>query len=320
MRKIIYIVLLVVINSASLMAKKKLEFREDGFRILQMTDMHIDPSKKNIVEYYQMLNKMVEHTRPDLLFFTGDIVTSPNALDGWCMFKEWLDKTGIPFAFVMGNHDPEYIHDKDLIYQCLSRSPYCSSHYRINEISEKNAYVLPIYNKGQIAWTLFGVDSGSMSTDESVDGYDWVKTQTIRKVYQQVEQLEKNNLVSKLMFLHIPVPEYAMATKKRYRDFPILGHHWEKVCCPNINSGLFYCLWSTHFKGVFAGHDHDNDYVAQMYGVPLIYGRRTGKGTCYGKLRMGARVIDLNSDGSYYTWIIDRKLKRSNRQLLPMIK
>ena len=44
--------------------------------------------------------------------------------------------------------------------------------------------------------------------------------------------------------------------------------------------------------GVFAGHDHDNDYVGRLHGFSLGYGRVTGSNT-YGEFERGARVITL---------------------------
>jgi len=55
--------------------------------------------------------------------------------------------------------------------------------------------------------------------------------------------------------------------------------------------------------GVFVGHDHNNDCAADMFGICLAYGRRSGFGA-YGSVPLGARVIEL-TDGrrEFDSWI-----------------
>ena len=33
-----------------------------------------------------------------------------------------------------------------------------------------------------------------------------------------------------------------------------------------------------NYKGVFCGHDHNNDFCGNHFGVSLFYGRKTGYG------------------------------------------
>ena len=57
-------------------------------------------------------------------------------------------------------------------------------------------------------------------------------------------------------------------------------------------------------KGVFVGHDHDNDYAVCWQGILLAYGRFTGGPTEYNHLPNGARIIELTEgSGKYATWI-----------------
>ncbi|QZT37945.1 metallophosphoesterase [Halosquirtibacter xylanolyticus] len=300
-------------------AKKRLLFHGTHFRVVQLTDMHLDRKHPSLTDYFSQLNQIIYESQANLLFLTGDIVCSADAEDGWLILKEWLDKLSIPFAFVMGNHDPENL-EKSKIYEILSSSSNAYCYYSYENKAATPCYALPIYHQDKIVWNLWGIDSGSISEDPSIKGYDWVRFSTMEILNQKWKchiASEDDQCNNNLMFLHIPMPEYAMATKRKYRDIKPIGTHRERVCAPRINSGLFYYLWEHQFKGVFVGHDHDNDYVAQMYGIPLVYGRRTGKNTCYGKMRMGVRVIELNIDSSYRTWIIDSKLKHHHFVTLP---
>lgn len=56
---------------------------------------------------------------------------------------------------------------------------------------------------------------------------------------------------------------------------------------------------------MFAGHDHNNDFSGNYYGIDLVYGRKTGYG-CYGPppgMQRGARVIILKEEGGYESYI-----------------
>ena len=56
--------------------------------------------------------------------------------------------------------------------------------------------------------------------------------------------------------------------------------------------------------GVFAGHDHDNDYSVMWHGILLAYGRFTGGNTEYNHLPNGARVILMKENArTFTTWI-----------------
>lgn len=60
-------------------------------------------------------------------------------------------------------------------------------------------------------------------------------------------------------------------------------------------------------KGVFSGHNHNNDFIGKYLGISLAYGRKTGYGG-YGPkgLQRGARVIELeweNGNLKIDTWI-----------------
>lgn len=55
--------------------------------------------------------------------------------------------------------------------------------------------------------------------------------------------------------------------------------------------------------GVFAGHDHTNDYWSRLHGIRLCYGRVTGD-NAGGKVKRGARVIRLTAgEADFDMWI-----------------
>ena len=51
-----------------------------------------------------------------------------------------------------------------------------------------------------------------------------------------------------------------------------------------------------NIKAVFVGHDHNNDFCGDYYGVSLCYGRKTGYGS-YGPpdgMQRGARILEFS--------------------------
>lgn len=71
-----------------------------------------------------------------------------------------------------------------------------------------------------------------------------------------------------------------------WNENPTVGIKGENVCCPKKNTGTFQILKNyANAKGIYVGHDHDNDYKGFYQGVELAYGRKTGYGS-YGPKKM----------------------------------
>ena len=117
---------------------------------------------------------------------------------------------------------------------------------------------------------------------------------------------EGNHILPALTFLHIPLPEYTQAWEsfetKRY------GDRNEKECSPHINSGMFAnMLECGDVMGVFAGHDHVNDYIATLYNIALGYGRASGGKNTYGDKTPGSRIIVLKEGKREFdTWLREK--------------
>ena len=70
-----------------------------------------------------------------------------------------------------------------------------------------------------------------------------------------------------LTFLHIPPPEFnsSMLSKK-------VGVQQEGVSSPSVNSGLFTSLaGAKDVKALIVGHDHINDYCAELFGLQELW-------------------------------------------------
>jgi len=135
-------------------------------------------------------------------------------------------------------------------------------------------------------------------------GYDYVRTGQIEWYRKTIKELGVSNRdFASLVFLHIPLPEY----KEVWENKNCIGNKLEEVCCSAVNSGFFTTLLEEgHTRGVFAGHDHINDYIGDLHGIQLGYGRATGYNT-YGRdgFLRGARIIllDERKKDSFETYL-----------------
>ena len=114
---------LFVWGAASVRAQQPvLRFGSDKtFKIAQFTDMHLDPSKpRRLAEAektFARLDRILATERPDLVVFTGDVVTGAPAEGMWRRLLDTMTARRVPFCVVLGNHDSE----QDLSRQQIGR-------------------------------------------------------------------------------------------------------------------------------------------------------------------------------------------------------
>lgn len=91
----------------------------------------------------------------------------------------------------------------------------------------------------------------------------------------------------------------------------------EEECSPKINTGMYAELvLQGNVLGTFVGHDHNNNYLAQLNNIVLSYGYFSG-GNSYCDLPLnGARIIQLEAGKeTFLTW-----LRRSDGKILYKVK
>ena len=270
-------------------------YRPDGrFRILQLTDLHYQDGSGKDRKMLSLVRSLIEWERPDLVMLTGDVFTNDQnvACVGKALHPVSVSK--VPFAFVFGNHDTEYGAPHKEILSALGEVP--------GFVNPRSAAGIPGYSNFTLTlgepdrppeWLLIGLDSHAYNAKDGVGGYDFVKPSQITWYRQRIRERRKlGGDFGALCFLHIPLPEYAQA----YIHGKVIGRRLEEECCARQNSGFFSAMLDEGDTcGVFAGHDHINDYCAAMHGIALCYGRAGGYST-YGRrgYAKGSRVIELN--------------------------
>ena len=281
-----------------------LRFRPDGrFRILQLTDLHYTASARRSGHVLPMVADLIDRERPDLIVLTGDLVYDRPAAPLLRRIGTLLAGKGVPYAVTLGNHDAEQDLTRDEVYAAVRALPGCIN-ARFNPPGEpQGTFAVPIdTDDGRCATVLYVMDSNDYNADDGT--YAGVDAGQVAWYERRSEELERRcgAKVGALVFMHIPLPEYAEAFDG---DPARVGFRLESECPGRDNHGMFEAMVRRgDVRGVFAGHDHSNDYAAVLRGIVLAYGRYSGGYAEYQELVSGARVIELHRDRpGFVTWM-----------------
>jgi len=149
-------------------------------------------------------------------------------------------------------------------------------------------------------------------------GYDWLTSGQVRwysNLSAEYTRQDHGTPLPSVMFMHIPLPQFPSA----WNSYSV-GNRLEESTVQGQDTGMFSAIKERHdVMGVFAGHDHLNDYVGSVDGVALGYGRKTGL-SVYGPepMERGGRVILLHENlRTFDTWIRTESGKVENRVTIP---
>jgi hypothetical protein len=296
-------------------------FRADGrFRIVQFTDTHFCDGSATDRRTAFLMERVLVAERPDLVVLTGDVIDGARAgqaAEAWQQATAPMIERGIPWAAVFGNHDDEGSVDREAQVAIQRTLPGCLTRRGPRSVPGIGNFILEIRSARsarRTAATLYFLDSHAYSsTDAGI--YAWIRHEQIAWYRRAARRLRPRSgaPLPALAFFHIPLPEYATAWEAGRRR----GSRHETVFCPAVNSGFFAALHECgDVIGTFAGHDHLNDFDAELHGIRLCYGRATGYNE-YGRrgFARGARVIELREGRrSFDTWLrLDRPRGRPAR-------
>ncbi len=303
--------------------KNILKFRPDGhFRILMVSDIHggVGYDETRTVA---ALKALLEAAKPDLVLLGGDIAgpgvihieTAPQLremLDGLCAPME---RRGIPWAHVYGNHDDNFGLSNAAQQPVYEAFPHCVSHAGPADVPGVGNYALPILDAaGETPlFCVYGLDShqgmaengwpvpeGTVFLDNrgpTRGGEAPISPAQIQWYRQTSQALEAfaGRKVPGLMYFHIPLPEHALVA--RYPELcQMEGHNDETVSCSRINSGLFAaCLERGDVKAIFCGHDHENDFSGVYCGIRLGFDGFLSYHACHREDIRGGRIFDISA-------------------------
>jgi len=292
------------------LSAQKLYFKKDGtFKIVQFTDTHYMHGNSKSDTTLMLISRILDIEEPDIVVYTGDIVTGKPVNEGWDAITKSVIDRKIPFVVTLGNHDHEQDMTREKIADIITSYPL-----NINSLSDVSKgrvmdNVIPVYSSGkplkEVA-LIYCFDTGAYSTIDGVNGYGWMTVNQINWYREQsIYYTIRNNFqpLPALAFFHIPLPEYHLAfndeKNKRY------GVRKEDECHPKLNSGMFLSMKKMgDVMGTFVGHDHVNDYIVNYHGIALAYGHFSGWKTTYTRETNGVRVIILKEGRREFdTWL-----------------
>ena len=288
-----------------------LRFNDNGkFKILQFTDTHWLDGSGDDIKTAKLMSELIEFEQPDMVIITGDVISGKEAdsAKGQRGILSALASNKVPWAIVFGNHDDEGSCSRDQLWDIAVSTPYSCCPAKVADISGVSNYVLEVKasDSDAVGYALFMIDSNGYSPVKEIEGYGWIMPDQVEwfraNCDKYIDRTGGGGLPS-LAFYHIPLPEYkTVVEKKQYK-----GQFNEDVCSPDLNSGFFAAvLEKGNVKGMFVGHDHVNDYVGELAGVKLCYGRKTGfRSYSQDGFAKGGRVIELTEcKDEFDTWVV----------------
>lgn len=312
------------------------------FKVVQFTDIHLGAGWLSHGKDLKALNAvaaMVTAEKPDLVVITGDTAYpvpfqagTANNLSSAKMFATLMENLGVYWVIAFGNHDTEnysYYNREEISdfyenggfkYSLFKSGPEDVDGYGNSVINIKNS-------KGEITQSIFTFDSHSyIKSDIFGIGwqYDNIHENQVEWYRECVDKFtEHNRTISNMenpvpkstAFFHIPLTEYQDAwyeyIENGFKDTEnvkyIHGVAGESgiIVYPGVNEdSLFETmveLGST--KGIFCGHDHENNFTVEYKGIELSYGMSVDYLAYIGISKVGAqrgcKVITYSPDGSF---------------------
>lgn len=298
MKKLIFTLCMMALVLSVNAQETQLKFDQKGnFKIIQFTDVHYKQGKPESEVAIQLINEVLDAEKPDFVVFTGDVVWAKpayKALDE--VFAPVIERK-IPWAYVFGNHDDEFGVSRKELMNYSTQKEYCLAQAGDESLTGVGNYILEVKDKkGEKIKALFYLfDSGAYNKRKGLGHYAWFGFDQVAWYRKQSEAYTKGNKgkpYPALAFFHIPLAEYPLMSAQ---ENSIIGSKKEDECNGKLNSGMFTAMSEAgDVMGTFVGHDHDNDYIGNYYGIYLAYGRYSGGKTVYNNLgNNGCRVIEL---------------------------
>ena len=285
-----------------------LQFRPDGtFTIALFTDIHWRGGGEDDQRTTAMMGAVLDAEEPDLVVLNGDTIDGAYCEDPAGALKEAVAPVvarGLSWAAIFGNHDDEGALDRAALMAVMQTLPGCLAVPGPAQLAGVGNYVLSVAGADdQLHARLYFLDSHAYARTD-IGGYGWFERDQIAWYLQtaQAARRAQGKALPALAFFHIPLSEY----NEVWDLHTCYGRKGEAVCCPLVNTGMFAAMHeAAEVMGVFVGHDHLNDFIGQLYGIRLAFGRVSGY-SGYGDHAFirGARLIRLRQ-GTYdfETWL-----------------
>ena len=285
---------------------KSLIIKNDPFRILQFTDIHL-MNMPTDDETFRLMNVSILETAPELIIITGDITMTYNHQALLEKLRDFIDCYFIPWTFVFGNHDHEGSLSLSEQADILMQGNYCYFEKGNPHLKGIGNHYISLNHNGKVVSLIGLLDTHDhqveIINEKEIWLWDHLEHSQINEAYETIESLKQSHpdLIS-LFFFHIPITEFKTQIEQA---LPINGSCYEQISSSNYNSQFFNQIIQTKtLKGVFVGHDHVCDFSFEKEGCLLAFGRCTGHyNYTMPEFTKGARIIDIDSSGNVSSWV-----------------
>lgn len=308
-----------------------MKFKNGSFKIMQIADTQEIPAISP--DTIKLISAALDFEKPDLVIFTGDQIKGYSSFFRGRKGAENIEKTikaliaplearEIPFTATFGNHDGQGALGNSEQFEIYKKSPMFVYSEPASK-GDEGTFCLSVSDGEKERFLIYIFDSHSNAEG---GGYSAVYPEQIEWYRSVRNGFEAKNGVClpSLVFQHIPTPEYFDVLKpvRRFTKGAVraYGNHknefytldplnsglrdfmLESPAAPYKNSGeIDAFLEKGEVLGVFAGHDHNNSFVAKYKGLDLGYTQGAGFNVYGPGLKRGVRVFNISQSGEYST-------------------
>ncbi len=290
----------------------------------QLSDAEWDEENGDILK--KTVDTLIERERPDLITISGDISFGDQYRSAE-IFCDMLEKTGIPWAPVMGNHEYQdggiHVGKYTEIYSSYKNGLFTEGDPRLGS----GNYVIVIRENGAPIHALLMLDTHGFVHYAGPDGEEKICYATLSPEqigwYRSVcAELSAAGVAETTAITHIPDPAFRTAYEaaaipglnpdetETDPDGWASGKYWREGYRDSFGAALEYTSASPFESGfldaltgcdstktVICGHDHFNSFGVRYRGVLFVYGLKTGPGCTWDPRSSGGTVITVSSDG-----------------------
>ena len=214
-----------------------------------------------------------EAKKPDLIIVMGDITWTAFTKNSVKKFVKYMDKLGIPWAPILGNHEDEkeqgyFCHvDKNWVADQMMKSKSCLFRKGPNNIGGVGNYIINIKENDKVVESLIFMDShAKRQYPEYNNGwyYDYIYPAQMLWYKWVLEGITANNggvTPESMLYIHIPLPEYETA----YDEYVALKKEYEEAEKAN-NTAKMAELEAKMAKYDYSGNNLDGIWGSNLAG------------------------------------------------------